>query len=470
MQVQPIIRIYNGISTLTTTSQTTALRHRDILAIALPMIASNISTPLLGLVDTAVIGNQGQTELIGAVAVGASILTFIYWTFGFLQMGTSGLTAQAVGAEDRPGIEGTLLRGLAIAASVGVTLCILQWPLTRLGLWLMGPPEAESALASGYLHIRIWSAPFALSNLVLLGWFVGQRAARTALLLQVFMNLINLALNLYFVLVLNMGVAGIATGTLLAEISAFVFGLVLVNRQLRQRGGRLFDLPMKYLQDAAALRRMLSLNRDILIRTLCLLIAFSFFTSQGARLGSVPLAANAILMQLVTFTAFFLDGFSLASETLSGQAFGARRPDRIKSAMVRSAIWALGTASLLSALYLVFGSTVIRILTNVEPVRDLAGEHLYWLVLMPLLGVWSFLLDGLFFGATRGPHMRNAAILSLTAFLGSWAVLMPTFGLNGLWASLMIYYVARALFLGIYVPKLLADAATEQTIPTKPNA
>lgn len=434
------------------------LRHRDILAIALPMIASNVSTPLLGLVDTAVIGNQGRADYLGAVAVGAGILTFVYWSFAFLQMGTSGLTAQADGAGDRRGVEGTLVRGLAIALGAGLCLILLQTPLIHLGLGLMAPPPSERTLAESYLSIRLWSAPFALSNLVLLGWFVGQRRARTALALQIALNGLNLALNLVFVLGLNWGVAGIATGTLVAEISAAGFGLGLAWRRLGAGLPALRGRLRGHLADGAAMTRLLTLGRDIFLRTLCMLIGFTFFVAQGARAGSVPLAANAVLMQMVSFSAFFLDGFASASEALSGQAFGARRPDRIKAVMARALIWALATALALSLVFAVLGPVFIRLLTNAAAVRAMAETHLVWLILMPVFGVWSFLLDGLFFGATRGPQMRNAAVLALLTFFAAWAVLMPRFGIAGLWAALMVYYVARAGFLAVQVPRLLADA------------
>jgi MATE family multidrug resistance protein len=424
-----------------------------VLAIALPMIFSNVTTPLIGAVDTAVIGQLGAAHLIGAVAIGATIFTFFYWAFGFLRMGTTGLTAQASGAERNREVLATLYRALLVAGTAGVAIIVLQWPIAEAAFALMGAsPEVDDA-ARTYFVIRIWSAPAALANYALVGWFIGLGRAGTAFWLQLLLNLTNIGLDTLFVLVFGWGVAGVAAGTLIAETGAAIVGLAVAlhaSAGLRIRLWRVFN--------TAKLRRMVAVNGDIMIRTLSLLFAFSFFTAQGARASDLVLAANAILMHFLSVSAYFLDGVAYATEALTGKAIGARNAIRFREAVRLSSIWAAALSVAVAAVFWLGGGAVIDAMTVNEAVRALARDYLPWAALAPVIGVACFQLDGIFIGATRTRDMRNMMLVSLALYLLAWAVLTPPFGNHGLWAALMILFVARAVTLAFRFPALRQSA------------
>jgi len=424
-----------------------------VLAIALPMIFSNVTTPLIGAVDTAVIGQLGAAHLIGAVAVGATIFTFFYWAFGFLRMGTTGLTAQASGAERNREVLATLYRALLVAGTAGVAIIVLQWPISEATFALMGASPDVDEAARTYFTIRIWSAPAALANYALVGWFIGLGRAGMAFRLQLLLNLTNIGLDALFVLAFGWGVAGVAAGTLIAETGAAIVGLAVALRAaggLRIRLWRVFN--------AGKLRRMVAVNGDIMIRTLSLLFAFSFFTAQGARAGDLVLAANAILMHFLSVSAYFLDGVAYATEALTGKAIGARNPLRFRDAVRLSSIWAAGLSVAVGAVFWLTGGSVIDAMTVNDAVRALARDYLVWAALAPVIGVACFQLDGIFIGATRTRDMRNMMLLSLAIYLLVWAALTPPLGNHGLWAALMILFVTRALTLSFRFPALKRDA------------
>ena len=435
--------------------ETASLNHRAIFAIAGPIVLSNVTTPLLGIVDTAVIGQLGDPKYIGGVALGALIFTSVYWTFGFLRMGTTGLTAQARGAADEPELRAALGRALLIALLGGGLLIALQWPLRFISFALLDGTAEVEALARSYFDIRIWSAPAALANYALLGWFIGLERARTALLLQVFLNGLNIGLDFWFVAGLGWGVAGIAAGTLLAELSAALLGVIVALRYLRKsrksEGGQ-WD--WRRIMARAPLLRTIAINRDIFIRTVALLAAFAWFTAQSAKAGNVVLAANAILLQFVSVSAYFLDGFAFAAEVFVGKAIGARDPRALLAAVRLSGIWAAAMAILISLAYLLSGAVIIDLLTIDPDVRGMGREFLGWAVAMPIVSVWCFLLDGIFIGATRGPEMRNASLASTGIFLLLWWALLPL-GIDGLWLAFLLFNVARAVTLGAYFPRLV---------------
>jgi len=428
------------------------------------MIFSNVTTPLIGAVDTAVIGQLGAAHLIGAVAVGATIFTFFYWAFGFLRMGTTGLTAQASGAERNREVLATLYRALLVAGAAGAAIILLQWPIAEAAFALMGAsPEVDDA-ARTYFAIRIWSAPAALANYALVGWFIGLGRAGMAFRLQLLLNLTNIVLDTLFVLGFGWGVAGVAAGTLIAETGAALVGLAVALRAaggLRIRLWRVFN--------AAKLRRMVAVNGDIMVRTLSLLFAFSFFTAQGARAGDMILAANAVLMHFLSVSAYFLDGVAYATEALTGKAIGARDPVRFRDAVRLSSIWAAVLSVAAGAVFWLSGGAVIDLMTVNEAVRALARDYLVWAALAPVIGVACFQLDGIFIGATRTRDMRNMMLVSLAIYLLAWAALTPTFGNHGLWAALMILFVTRALTLAARMPALkraaFARAASAAATP-----
>jgi MATE family multidrug resistance protein len=432
----------------------TAVTHRAVLAIALPIVLSNVTTPLLGVVDTAVIGRLGEARYIGGVALGALVFTSLYWAFGFLRMGTTGLTAQAQGAGDGLEVRAALGRALLIALAVGAAMVALQWPLGRLAFALLPGTDEVEGLARSYFRVRIWSAPFALANYALLGWFIGLAKARVALLLQVFLNSLNVVLDVAFVLGLGWGVVGIAAGTVIAEVAAAVLGLAVAARHFASLGGS-WSRPA--LLDRARLVRTLAVNRDIFVRTLALLFGFAWFMAQSARGGEVALAVNAILLQFVSVTAFFLDGFAFAAETLVGQAIGARARGALVLAVRRSTEWAAAIAALATVVLAALGPFAIDLLSTDPEVRRLGRDYYLWAAVMPVCSVWCYQLDGIFIGATESARMRDAGLLSLGAFLALWWLLRG-YGNHGLWLAFTLFMVVRALTLGWWLPALLRRA------------
>lgn len=430
-----------------------SVSRRHVLLVAWPIILSNLSTPLLGLVDTAVIGNLGDPALLGAIAVGAMIFSFLYWGFGFLRMGTTGLIAQARGAGDDQEILASLYRALLLAVGIGTAILALQGPLSAVAFSLIdGSPGVESA-ALDYFLIRIWGAPISLAHLVLLGYLLACEKTGAMLWIQILLNGTNIVLDILFVVVLGWGVPGIAAATLIAEIIALLAGLMVVFHHLRG-SRRTLGVAISRLLDLKAVSRMLTVNRDIMIRTLCLIFAFAWFTNEGARAGDVVLAANAILMQFVSFSAFFLDGYALAAESLIGSAVGARNQTLLDTTLRYINELGLVTAAGVSVLFVFTGDHVIDLLTNAETVRETARIYLPWAIAAPLISVWCYLLDGVFIGATCTREMRNAMIVSLAAYLAAFYMLFPSMDNHGLWLAFMLYFVARALTLWFYLPNV----------------
>jgi MATE family multidrug resistance protein len=421
-----------------------AITHRSILAIAVPIMISNLSTPLLGVVDTGVIGQIPDASLIGAVALGALIFNFVFWAFGFLRMGTTGLTAQAFGADNAHEIRASIGRALLIAAVVGV--CLIR----QLAFWLLEASERVEQLAQSYFDIRIWAAPATLANYALLGWFIGLGKARTALLLQLVLNVSNMLLDAWFVLGLDMGVRGVATGTVIAEYLAAAVGLLVAAQHLHVIGGK---WEAARLFEPARIARTIAVNRDIMIRSLSLIFVFSWFIAQGAKFGETVLAANAVLMHFVAVSAYFLDGFAFAAEALVGKAVGAAHRAGLTQASRMTTWWAGGVALFATLILVLFGSTFIDILTVEPGVRSIARQFLPWAAMAPLVGVWAFQLDGIFIGATRSADMRNAMLMSAGIFLVAWYLLRPLAN-QGLWAALYVHYAARTFTLLYYFPGL----------------
>lgn len=441
--------------------------HRSVLAIALPIIASNVSTPLIGLIDTAVVGQLPQPHYIGAVALSSTVFTFLFWAFGFLRMGTTGLTAQADGASNPIEVGATLGRALLIAGAAGMALILLQGPVSWFAFAVVEGSAAVEGEAQNYFAIRIWSAPAALANYALLGWFIGLGRAPIALALQIFLNGLNAILDVWFVLGLGWNVAGVAFGTVIAEVAAAVVGLTIAASMLKQMGGRPAFTTVIAPQ---GLRRAIAVNADIMIRTLCLLAAFTWFVFQGAASGDVILAANAVLMQFVSFSAYFLDGFAFAAETLVGRAIGARNRRNFDAAVLLSSLWAGIISVLLGLLLLISGGMLIDVLTVSPEVREAARDYLHWAALVPVLGVACYQLDGIFIGATRSTDMRNMAIVSFAIFLATWAMLHPVLGNHGLWLALLTLNIARAVTLGLRFGVLVKDAFTDGPAPASGHA
>jgi MATE family multidrug resistance protein len=426
------------------------ISHRTVLTLAVPVMLSNVSNALLGLVDTAIVGRYPDPAYIGAVAVGALIFTFVFWAFGFLRMGTTGLTAQSVGMGDEDEVAAGLIRALSIAGVIGAALISLQWPIREIAFRWLGASNQVESLARGYFDVRIWAAPAALANYALFGWFIGRRRTDIGFVLQLVLNLTNMVLNITFVLGLHWGVRGVAAGTLLAEYIAAVSGIVIA---LRQVGSVTVRRSLARVWLAERLRRAFTVNSDIMIRSLALMFVFVWFMARGARQDNVTLAANAILMQFITFGALFLDGLAFAAEALVGQAVGARSRQEFLSAGRLTTFWAAVMALLLSVSFFLAGPSAINALTVDGSVRVAANTYLPWAALAPLIGVWAFQLDGIFIGATRTAAMRNAMLASLGIFFVAWWLLRPL-GNQGLWAAFYVHYVARTATLLYCYPAL----------------
>ncbi|HVS66452.1 MAG TPA: MATE family efflux transporter [Thermoanaerobaculia bacterium] len=439
---------------------TTPTTRARVARIAWPIVLANAAVPLLGLADTAVIGRTGRTAGLGAIALGALLFSFLYWSFGFLRMGTTGFTAQASGAGDEPEVRAALARALLLALALGLALIALQIPVALVAFRLLHGSEEVEALARGYFSIRIWGAPATLATFAILGLFVGLGTSRLLLIVQLVLNGLNIALDVLFAGVLGWGVRGIALGTLIAEWSTLLLALALAVRLLRARHRD--DEPMWPLSRVRDLRRLvstLSANADIMIRTLFLLLGFAWFTDQSARFGDTLLAANHVLLQLVSFAAFFLDGYAFASESLVGAAIGARRLDAFDAAVKRTTELAAVTAVVLAAGFLVLGRPIVHGLTDLEPVREAATRHLPFAAGYVLVSFAAFQLDGIFIGATRTRDMRNASILSLLLFLAAWWPLAGRLGNRGLWIAFIVYVIVRALTLAVRFPALRESIA-----------
>ncbi len=428
------------------------ISHRHILAIAVPIVISNVSTPLIGMVDTAVMGRLEDPAYIGAIALGSIILSFLFWGLGFLRMSTTALTAQAEGAKNNDEIRASLARAMIIGMVAGCLMILLQSPLNLLAFKLVEATDKVEGLTSEYFNIRIWSAPAVLSNYVLLGWFIGLGQSGKALIIQLFLNAVNLVLDIYFVLGLGYDVTGVGAASVIAEYSAFALGVWLMMRELRLRTG-VWNL--SGLLEPIKLKRTLVINRDIMIRSLCLIFAFSWFTAQSAKGGEVILAANAILLNFITLAAYFLDGFAVAAETLTGQAMGANNKPTFIRVVKLSTFWAVLISFLVSAIFWIFGENVIQFLTVNEEVRTTTLIYLGWAAVAPVTAILAYQLDGIYNGVTRTVEMRNMMILSVGLYLAAWWILVPPFGNHGLWAALIFFLIIRGITLGLRYPALV---------------
>ena len=428
--------------------------HRRVLAIALPIVLSNATVPILGAVDTGVVGQLGEAAPIGAVGIGAIILTGIYWLFGFLRMGTTGLTSQAFGAGRQGEVAAMLTRALMIGLVGGVLVLCLQAPLFWLALKLApASPEVEG-LARDYLWIRVWSAPAAIAIYGVTGWLIGLQRTRAVLLSQLWMNGLNILLDLWFVLGLGWGVEGVAFATFLAEWSGLALALFLCRGAFRQPAWKDWDRVF----DRIRLRQIAAVNGYILQRSLMLQAIFMSFLFLAADFGDVTLAANQVLMQFLQITADALDGFAFAAEALVGQAWGARNRAQLRQGAVRASIWGGISVVGMALAFALFGGAIIDVLTTAEDVRQEARNYLVWMVLSPLLGVGSWMLDGIFIGATRSRDMRDMMVLSFVIYVVSVAALVPLLGNHGLWLALLISFVARGVTLMWKYPDLEASA------------
>lgn len=433
----------------------TEITHGRVLRIAGPIVLSNATVPLLGAVDTAVIGQLGDPASLGAVGIGAVILATLYWAFGFLRMSTSGLAAQAHGAGDEGERSAVLIRALIIGTLAGLALVLAQLLLFAAAFWVAPASAQVEGLARDYLAIRIWGAPATIALYALTGWLVGLGRTRGVLILQLWQNGLNIALDLWFVLGLGWGVPAVALATLIAEWTGVLLALWLA----RDAFGAALRTALARLGDRHALRLMFSASRDIMARTVLLQLSFTTFVFLGARFGDVTLAANQVLMQFLEITAFALDGFAFAAEALVGQAIGARSVPQTRAAGRICMQWGFGGAAALAVVFAVTGPWIIDLMTTAPEVREAARSYLPWLVAAPLIGVAAWVYDGIFIGALLTGDMLRAMLLAVAIYVVALLLLVPLAGNHGLWAALMVLNAARTVTLWRIYPRIAARAA-----------
>ena len=427
--------------------------HQTVLKLTWPVVIANLSLPLAGAVDTAVVGHLTSPVYIGAVALGALIFSAVFWLMGFLRMGTTGIVAQCFGADDKPEIRATYLRALTIAVVIGLAIIVLQHPIGSVIFWFFEATDSVEQHGLVYYQIRIWGTIFAFFNLANLGLLFGLQRMRIALGLQILLNGMNIVLDVLFVLGFGWSVAGVAAATLISEAAAAVAGLWICSRLL---GLSLPGLGAIKVFQRDKFRRLAEVNTNILIRTLCLESVFIYFMWASAKQGEIILAANAVLLHLMHFLSFGLDGFAHAAEALAGNAYGAKNRSRLNAVVVVCLFWSLVVASVFSAAYLLGGELVISLLTSIHDVQQFASNYLIWLILAPFFCVWPYLFDGVYIGMTRTVEMRNGMLISVACFFVVAYALSAVWGNHGLWIGIMTLMIARGLTLGLWYQKIAA--------------
>ena len=419
--------------------------NREILRLAIPNIISNISIPLLSSVDTLLMGHLSAAHL-GAVGIGSMIFNFFYWNFGFLRMGTTGITAQALGRQDNPHISKTLGRAFLIAMVIAVLLLVLQHPIGELSFSLMNVLDDQRDMVASYFYIRLYAAPATLGLYALFGWFFGMQNAIYPLILTVFINVVNIVCSVLFVYYLQWDIAGVAWGTVIAQYAGLLLALGLIAYRYKDY---LKGLQVKALLHVEEMKRFLYINRDIFLRTVCLTFAFAFFYSKSSEAGDMVLATNVILMQFLNWMSYGIDGFAYASESLTGKYFGAKNTSKFKKAVTYSFIWGGGIAVLYSLFYGLGGDFLLGLFTNQEEVRVFARSYLFWMVITPIAGFWSYIWDGVFIGMTASKAMRNSMVLSLGIYLLVYYLFQDWETTNLLWIALIMFLVARGVIQSI---------------------
>lgn len=420
--------------------------HRRVLALAIPMVLSNITTPLLGLVDAAVIGHLDQAWYLGGVAVGGTMISVTFWLLGFLRMATTGLSAQAYGAEDKQLLSQTFSQGIFLALCFSFILLIFHQPLSYAIFSFSNAAPEVKMYAEQYFSIRIWSAPAALSNLVIMGWLLGTQNARYPMWLVIITNSINIVLDLLFVVGFNWKVEGAAFASVLADYSALLLGLFFVFKQKEALYLPRFLMPLSEL--LLGFKRLFKLNRDIFLRSLCLQACFTFMTFKGASLGVDIVAANAVLMSFLMMISYGMDGFAYAMEAMVGKAIGAKSKTQLSESLIGITFWSFAISLLLSVAFGVFGAGLIGMISSITEVQNTALIYLPWLIAMPVISMWCFLLDGIFVGATKGSEMRNSMFIAMLTFFVVWWLMTP-YGNHALWAAMISFMGMRGISLAI---------------------
>lgn len=420
-------------------------RDRQILRIALPAIVTNITVPLLGLVDAAIVGHMGDAAYIGAVAVGSMIFNLVYWVFGFLRMGTSGLTAQALGRQDRAEVRALLVRSLQVAGGVALLILLLQWPLCELMLWLIGPTADVRPLATTYFYIVVWGAPASLGLFSLTGWFIGMQNTRIPMVVSILQNVVNILASLLLVYALNMKVEGVALGTVIAQYAGLLVAVAFLSRQWKEESRQWKEKSGKWKEKSGKLKDFFRVNRDIFLRTLCLVAVNLYFTSAGARQGATILAVNTLLIQLYLLFSYIMDGFAYAGEALGGRYWGAQDLTAFRSVVRRLFGWGALMTCLFTLVYIAGGTPFLRLLTDEPGVVEASRSYVWWAWLIPLCGVAAFLWDGLFIGITETRGMLLSSAIAAGVFFVVATTLTTPWGNHALWLAMVLYLAVRGV-------------------------
>ena len=417
--------------------------NRRILQIAIPSIISNITVPLLGLIDVTIVGHLGSPAYIGAIAVGGMLFNIIYWIFGFLRMGTSGMTSQAYGQHDLNEITRLLLRSVGVGLFIAVCLLVLQYPILKLAFtFIQTTPEVEQ-LATTYFYICIWGAPAILGLYGFAGWFIGMQNSRFPMYIAITQNIVNIAASLCLVYLLDMKVAGVATGTLIAQYAGFIMAILLYIRSLRQAPQT--NRHGKTSGRNKPLYRFFQVNRDIFFRTLCLVMVTMFFTSAGAAQGEIVLAVNTLLMQLFTLFSYIMDGFAYAGEALAGRYIGAKNQTGLRNTVYHLFYWGFGLSLVFTILYSAGGKEFLGLLTNNDSVINASDSYFYWALAIPLAGFSAFLWDGVFIGATATRQMLYSMLIASASFFGIYYAFHSLLGNHALWLAFLVYLSLRGI-------------------------
>jgi MATE family multidrug resistance protein len=425
--------------------------NRKILNLAIPNIISNLTVPLLGIVDLAIVGHLESDAYIGAIALGSMIFNIIYWAFGFLRMGSSGLTAQALGAKNYTEITAVLIRGLIVAITVSSAILIFQIPIEKTIFYFVnGSPDVE-ILAQKYFYIRVWAAPATISLYVLTGWFIGMQNSKIPMIIAITINILNVILDAVFVYIYKFNSTGVALGTLISQY----LGLIIATIFLFKKYKTVFvHINRDMLFKSKEIRRFFNVNKDIFIRTISLLFVFTFFTSKSASTDDGILAANTLLLQFLFLFSFLIDGFAYAAEALTGKYYGALQYDNLKTVVNKIFIWGAIIGIVFSLLYMWFGNTVLNLLTSQQNVISIAENYILWVILIPVISVTSFIWDGIFIGLTKTKQMRNSMLISVfMVFFPIWYFLHNIYGNHALWLAFILFFLSRGISLSImYIP------------------
>jgi MATE family multidrug resistance protein len=428
--------------------------NRQILNLAIPNIISNITIPLLGIIDLTMMGHLGNEVYIGAIALGGMIFNFIYWGFSFLRMGTSGFTAQAFGEENKKEAITILSRALLVGILGSFLLIILQFPIEKLSFWIINGSDEVEFFASGYFYIRIWAAPATISLYALTGWFIGMQNARTPMLVAIVVNVLNLLFNLLFVFVFDMKSDGVAWGTVLAQYCGLLLAVYFLNKRYHQY----FKFwEKKAMLEVKAMKAFFMVNKDIFIRTLALIFTLSFFTSKSAEANDTVLAINTILFQFFIFFSYFVDGFANAGEALAGRFIGAKD----KQSLIRTTrlifIWALGVSLFFVFLNGFGGSLVLKLMTSNREIIDGAMPYMIWIIIVPIISFVAFIWDGIYIGATVSNHLRNSILVALAVFLAVYYLTSDSLGNHGLWLAFICFLTVRGIYLSLFAKRSIFD-------------